>query len=62
MRVSSDHTTENQIAYIAVSRRFRKSLTKAKNKWEADADSDHNLVVAELWLKMVLTGKKLKQQ
>jgi hypothetical protein len=45
--VSPGHTTENHFAYIAVSRRFRKSLTKARIKWEADVDSDHSLVVAE---------------
>jgi endonuclease/exonuclease/phosphatase family metal-dependent hydrolase len=58
--VPPEHITENQIHHIAVGRKFRRSLTNVRNKWGADAGSDHHLVVAEFQLKIIVTGKKFE--
>jgi hypothetical protein len=58
--VSPDHITENQTDHIAVSRKFRWSSTKVRNRRGADVGSDHHLVVTEFQLKIMATGKKFE--
>jgi hypothetical protein len=60
--VSSDHITENQIDHIAVGRKFKRPLTNVRNKWGADVDSDHHLVVAKFQFKIRATGKKFEMR
>ena len=49
--VSPDQKTENQIDHVAISKKFRRSLTDVRSKRGADVGSDHHLVVAEFKLK-----------
>ena len=50
--VSSDHVTENQIDYLCVSKRFRRSLQDVRVKRGADAATDHHLLTAKVKLKL----------
>ena len=50
--VSPDHTTENQIDHVAISRRHRRSLLDVRVKRGADAGSDHHLLIANIQLKL----------
>ena len=49
---SLDGRTENQIDYITISRKKRRSLNDVRVKRGADAASDHHLVVAVLKIKL----------
>lgn len=49
---SPDGRTKNQIDHIAISGKFRKSITDARTYRGADAATDHNLVVCKLKLKL----------
>lgn len=50
--VSPDHTTENQIDHICISKKFRRSMQDVRVRRGADVASDHHLVVAILKLKL----------
>jgi len=50
--ISPDGRTENQIDHITISRKWRRSLHDVRVKRDADAASDHHLVVATLQLKL----------
>jgi hypothetical protein len=50
--ISPDHTTENQIDHMCISKRFRRTLQDVKVRRGADINSDHHLVVARLKLKL----------
>ena len=50
--VSPDHTTENQIDHICISKKFRRSLQDVRVKRGADAATDHHLVTAKVKLKL----------
>ena len=54
---SPNGTTKNQIDHICVTRKFRRSLLDVRAFRGADANSDHNLVIAKLQLKL----KKIRQ-
>ena len=49
---SPDDRTKNQIDYITISKRFRKSITQVKGYPGADCKSDHVLLVATFHLKL----------
>ena len=51
--VSPDNVTENQIAHIAISRRFRRSLIDVRNKRGADIGSDHHFMIANFRFKIL---------
>ncbi|VDP46681.1 unnamed protein product [Schistosoma curassoni] len=50
--ISPDHTTENQIDHICVNEKFRKTMEDVRTRRGADIASDHQLVVANLKLKL----------
>ena len=50
--VSPDLITENQIDYVCIAKKFRRSLEDVRVKRGADTASDHHLVVAKLKLKL----------
>lgn len=60
--VSPDHTTENQIDHIAISRTWRGSLLDVRCKRGADVGSDHHLVVGVIRLKVVAVAQKNQQK
>ena len=60
--LSPDGRTSNQIDHIAISRKWRRSMTDVRAIRGADAGSDHNLVLCKLQLKLRSSGKKNKQQ
>lgn len=49
--VSLDHSTENQIDHICVSKKFRRSLQDVRVKKGVDTATDH-LLTGTLWLKL----------
>lgn len=49
---SPDSITKNQIDYILIQRRWRSSITSAKTLRSADCDTDHQLLEADLKLKL----------
>lgn len=55
--ISPDNTVENQIDHIAVSQRWRRTLTDVRSYHGADARSDHNLVIAKLKRKIASIQK-----
>jgi hypothetical protein len=56
--VSPDNITESQIAYIAISKRFRRSPLDVRNKREADIASDQHLMIANFRFKILAARKK----
>ena len=61
--------TENQIDYFCIKRRFRHSLLDVRDYRGADIDSDHQLVIAKLELKLkakwtanIKAAKRLKTE
>ncbi|VDO59287.1 unnamed protein product [Schistosoma margrebowiei] len=50
--ISPDNTTENQIDHICIIKKFRRTMEDVRTKREADIASDHQLVVANLKLKL----------
>jgi hypothetical protein len=60
--VSLDHRRENQIDNIAIDRKFRRSLTDARNKRVADIASDHHLVMVHFKFKIKKAEKKFEGQ
>ncbi|VDP45160.1 unnamed protein product [Schistosoma curassoni] len=52
--VSLNHTMENQIDHICISKKFTRSLEDVRTRKKADIASDHHLVVAK-------TKRKLKK-
>ncbi|XP_053954636.1 uncharacterized protein LOC128860875 [Anastrepha ludens] len=59
---SPDHTTENQIDHIAISRKWRGSLTDVRNKRGADISSDHHLLIAVVRLKVAAITQQKSQR
>ena len=55
---SNDGTTKNQIDYIMIKRRWRSSVLNCRTYPGADADSDHNLVMGKIRLRI----KRLQNQ
>ena len=55
---SPDGITRNQIDHISINGAFRRSVSDVRVYREADADSDHNLVVGTIKLKLASTYKK----
>ncbi|KAG2466020.1 CFDP2 protein, partial [Polypterus senegalus] len=49
---------KNEISYICVSKRWCSSLLDVKSRRVADVGSDHNLLVAKCWLKLVRSTPK----
>jgi hypothetical protein len=58
--VSPDHSTENQIDHIVISRKLRTALTNVGNRRGADVGSDHHLVVADFQLKIMAARKRFE--
>ena len=50
--ISPNHTTENQIDHVCISKKFRRTLQDVRVKRGADIASDHHLLVAKLKLKL----------
>ena len=50
--MSPGDRARNQIDHICISQKFRRSLQDVRTKRGADGDSDHNLVIANLQLKL----------
>ena len=50
--VSPNHTTENQIDHLCISRKFRRTLQDLRVMRGADASPDHHLLVGTLQLKV----------
>ena len=55
--ISPDHQYWNQIDYILCSQRWRSSIQSAKTRPGADCGSDHELLTANLRLKLKKVGK-----
>ncbi len=62
--VSPDHTTENQIDHLCISKKFRRSLHDVRVKRGADAATDHHLLDAKLKMKLKnnFTDRQAKRQ
>ena len=62
--VSPDHTTENQIDHVCISKKCRRSLQDVRVKRGAGVASDHHLLVARVRLKLKKnwTGKATSRQ
>ena len=54
---SPDGQRRNQIDYILCSQRWRSSIQSAKSSPGAECDSDHELLIAKLRLKLKKVGK-----
>ncbi|VDP79134.1 unnamed protein product, partial [Schistosoma mattheei] len=52
IRISPDHTKENQIGNICINKIFRRTMEDVRTRRGADIASDHHLVVANLKLKL----------
>ena len=50
--IAPDKKTKNQIDYILIDNRYRNGVNNSKARPGADCDSDHNLVVAHLKIKL----------
>ncbi|VDP51778.1 unnamed protein product [Schistosoma margrebowiei] len=50
--ISPDHITENQIDHICIDKKFRRTMEDVRTRRGADIASDHQLVVANLKLKL----------
>ncbi|CAI2734940.1 unnamed protein product [Schistosoma spindalis] len=62
---SPDHTTQNQIDYICINKKFRRTMEDARTKRGADIASDHHLLVAKMKLKLKrhwTTGRTISQK
>ena len=55
---SPDRVTKNQIDHIAINSRFRRSVTDVRVYREADVNSDHNLLIGSVELKLASATKK----
>ncbi len=55
--ISPDHRTENQIDHFAIDRKWRRVLLDVRVKRGADVDSDHHLLLGELWMKLAVRKK-----
>ena len=59
---SPDGVTQNQIDHITVNSKFRRSVMDVRAYRAADVESDHNLVVAKVKLKLASAGKKKEKR
>ena len=55
--INPDGQHQNQIDYIFCSQRWRSSTQSAKTRLRADCGSDHELLIAEVRLKLKKVGK-----
>ena len=58
--MSPDQVTENHIDHIGISRKFRRTMLDVRAKRDADAASDHLLVVTKLKLKRYRTSNSAR--
>ncbi|XP_053373668.1 craniofacial development protein 2-like [Mercenaria mercenaria] len=59
---SPDHTVNNQIDHVTISRRWRRTLTDVRAYRSADAGSDHQLVIAKLQVRIARVKKSEQQR
>ena len=59
---SPDGVTQNQIDHITVNNKFMRSVMDVRAYRAADAESDHNLVVGTVKLKLASVGKKQEKR
>ena len=59
---SPDGVTQNQIDHITINSKFRRSVIDVRAYRAADVESDHNLVVAKVKLKLASVGKKKEKR
>ena len=59
---SPDGVTQNQIDHITINGKFRRSVMDVRAYRAADVESDHNLVVAKVKLKLASVGKKKEKR
>ena len=59
---SPDGVTQNQIDHITINSKFRRSVMDVRAYRAADAESDHNLVVGTVKLKLARVGKKQEKR
>lgn len=59
--ISPDHRTENQIDHFAIDRKWRRVLLDVRVKRGADVDSDHHLLIGELWMKLAVRKKAVNR-
>ena len=57
---SPDDNTKNQIDYILVDKRFRNGVINIKTVPGADCNSDHNLLVGKIRIKLKRTTRTIK--
>lgn len=55
---NEEHLIRNQIDFIMINRRFRNSLTSVKTYPGADANTDHNLLLSNMILKLKRISKR----
>ena len=58
--LSTDDETKNQIDYILVDKRFRNGMINIKTLPGADCNSDHNLLMSKIKIKLKSTSKAVK--
>ncbi len=59
--VSPDHTTENQIDHICISKKFRRSLQDVRVRRGADVASDHHLLTLRIKLKLKKAAQRQQE-
>ena len=57
---SPDSNTHNQIDHVLINGKWRKSLPDVRAFTRADSGSDHELVIANIQLKLAAQGKETK--
>jgi len=60
--ISPDHTTENQIDHMCISRKFRRTMEDVRVYRGADVASDHHLVMGKFKLKLKKTSPRDHQE
>ena len=58
--LSNDDETKNQIDYILIDKRFRNGMINIKTLPGADCNSDHNLLMSKIKIKLKSTSKAVK--
>ena len=58
--LSNDDETKNQIDYILIDKRFRNGMINTKTLPGADCNSDHNLLMSKIKIKLKSTSKAVK--
>ncbi|KAK3733300.1 hypothetical protein RRG08_037093 [Elysia crispata] len=60
--LSNDDETKNQIDYILIDKRFRNGMINIKTLPRADCNSDHNLLMSKIKIKLKSTSKAYMTQ